>query len=389
MHTSSYVIRFLTVLLLQVPTALVATDEPEAEERSDEAQDEVQTGFQWMLFPTFKGNSDAGFIYGAQLAMIDYADGKEPFNWEFRLKLNHSTKNRHQHYLVFDTPHLLPYGLRYALELEVLHINDANYFGIGNETTFDEDTPDLYQFRLTEPRLQTHIRKELYDPIFVVGGAAASFSWVRADPTSLLAIERPIGWEGGRSISGLIGAGVDTRDNEIVTRKGVYAEIYSRFALTPLAETSWFGGGIYQASYWSPFVDWIVIGQRLMFEALGGTPPVTEMMRMGGTKNFRALGGVFSHRGFAENRFIGPTKGLANFEIRAYFSPLFQHLVFGAGPFLDASRVFDGSGTFFKVWHVSSGGEFTINWKESFLFRLDYAVSSEGGEFYIEGRHLF
>ncbi len=383
MYTSSFAIGLLLALSLPASIALAAEPDVAVDE------DEVRVGLDWLVFPTFKGSSDAGFVYGAQLAMIDYGSGVEPFNWELRLKLNHSTKNRHQHYLIFDTPHLLPLGLRYYLEVEVLHIQDANYFGIGNETTFDADTPELYRFRLTEPRVQTYVRRELYEPIFVVGGAAISFSSVRADPNSLLAQEAPVGWDGGRSVSGLIGAGIDTRDSEIVTRKGIYAEIYSRFALTPLAETSWFGGGFYEASYWSPFVDWIVFGQRLMFEALGGTPPVTEMMRMGGTRNFRGIGGVFSQRGFAENRFVGATKGLANFELRGYFTPVFKHLVFGAGPFFDVSRVFDGSGDFFKVWHVSSGGEFTINWKESFLFRLDYAVSSEGGEFYIEGRHIF
>lgn len=381
-------LRLLIGLLIGL--ALLPGSSAFADEKGDDAtEDELRTGFEWFAFPTFKGNSDAGFIYGGQLAMIDYADGDEPFAWEFRLKLNHSTKNRHQHFLIFDTPHLLPGNLRYYLQLEVLHIADANYFGIGNETVRDEELPDLYRFQLTEPRLQTHVLRELYKRVFVVGGVSVGFSWVSAEPDSLLAIEQPVGSEGGRSIAGLIGAGIDTRDNEIVTREGVYAELYSRFALTPLAETSWFGGGIYQTSYWSPLVDWIVFGQRLMFEVLGGTPPVTEMMRIGGTRNFRGLGGVFSQRGFAENRFIGTTKGLANFEIRAYFPPLFKHLVFGAGPFLDVSRVFDGSGSFFRVWHVASGGEFTINWRESFLFRLDYAVSSEGGEFYIEGRHLF
>lgn len=377
-----YFRRSLSFAILTLVVAVLSTQPAWAE------SDEQRTGLEWLVFPIFKGNSDAGFIYGAQLAMIDYADGKEPFAWDLRLKLNHSTKNRHRHFLVFDTPHLLPYDLRYFLQAEFLHIRDANYFGIGNETTKNEDNPDFNRYTLTEPRLQTHVRKILYKPVFAFGGVSLSFSQIRAAPISKLAMDQPIGWEGGRTVAGLIGAGIDTRDSEIVPRSGVFTEVYSRFALTPLSQYSWFGGGFTEAAYWAP-VDWIVVGQRVMFEALGGTVPVTEMMRIGGMRNFRAIGGVFSHRGFSENRFIGPVKGLANIEVRGYFTPLFEHLVFGAGPFLDVSRVFDGTGNPFKVWHVSSGGEFTINWKESFLFRLDYAVSSEGGEFYIEGRHIF
>lgn len=353
------------------------------------AQEEGETGLQWAVLPAFKGSTDAGLVYGAQLLMLHYGTSDEdPFRWELQLKLNHSTKNRHHHFLRFDTPTLLPFGLRYVVEVEALHIHDANYFGIGNESQRDGVDRALTRFRLTEPRVQTYIRRELYRPVFVVGGVTFAHSAVRAAEGTLLARDQPEGWDGSTGLAGIVAAGVDTRDHEIVPRRGLFVELYSRFALTPLSDTSWFAAGAYQAAYWSP-VDWIVLGQRVMFEALGGTPPVTELMRLGGTYSFRGLGGVNSHRGYAENRFIGANKGLANFEIRGYFPPLFEHLVLGAGPFVDVSRVFDGSGNILETWHFSSGGEFTVRWKESFVFRLDYAVSREGGEFYLESRHMF
>ncbi len=354
------------------------------------AEEEDLEGLEWLAFPTFKANSDAGFIAGAQLQMVDYDDGElEPFQWEMRLKLNVGFKpgaRRQEHFFVFDTPHLLPAELRFFLQAEFLQIPDARYYGIGNETV-PLDPPERNEFHLTEPRVQSHVRRAI-GPVDAFGGLTFSYAWMRAEPTSLLAQQFPLGAEGGRNFSGLIGVMYDSRDSEIVPRDGLHAEVYSRFALTPLSEYSWFGGGISEAFFYSP-AEWIVFGQRLMFEALGGTVPVTEMYRIGGTRNFRGIGGVFSHRGFKEGRFIGPIKGLTNFEIRGYFDPIFGHLRLGAGPFVDVSRVFDGSGDFGKIWHVSSGGEFTINWKETFLFRLDYAVSPEGGEFYIEGRHMF
>lgn len=351
--------------------------------------DEARRGLEWLAFPTFKGNSDAGFIAGAQLGMIDYGDALVPFEWELRLKANVGFKpgaRRQEHFLVFDTPHLLPNKLRFYLEAEFIQIPDANYYGIGNETVRAQSEA-FNEFALTEPRVQTHVRREL-GPVQAFGGVTVGFASMEAQPGTLLAAQQPVGFEGGRNVTGLVGVGYDTRDNEIVTRKGVYSEVYSRFALTPLSEYAWFGGGITEAAFWAP-IDWIVLGQRVMFEALGGAVPLSEMYRIGGTRNVRGIGGVFSQRGFKEGRFIGPIKGLANFEIRGYFEPIFKHLVLGAGPFLDVSRVFDGTGNLARVWHLSSGGEFTVNWKESFLFRLDYAVSKEGGEFYIEGRHIF
>ncbi|MDX1747192.1 MAG: hypothetical protein R3324_14745, partial [Halobacteriales archaeon] len=263
---------------------------------------------------------------------------------------------------------------------------DANYFGLGNETRVVEDSR-FHRFSLTEPRFQMQLRRDVA-ALFVAGGVVLSLPVVEASDDSLLARDRPVGWRGGRHLSGLMAVGVDTRDDEVVPRSGVFAEAYSRFSLAPISDTSWYGLGVMEATYWSP-VEWLVFAQRIMLEALDGDVPVTELMRIGGTRNFRAIGGVFSQRGYPENRFLGPVRGLGNVEIRGYLPPVFGHLRFGGGPFAGISRVFDGSGDLLQTWHPSVGGEVTIGWKKSFLFRIDYAVSPEGDEFYIEGRHLF
>jgi hypothetical protein len=372
----SLVTTVLAVLLLGLPVPVTAEEPAEAE----------QVGLDWVAFPTFKGNSDAGFVYGARLEMIEYGDGStDPFEWALRMELNHSTKNRHEHFFSLEAPGWLENG-RIFLQANVLHIDDANYFGIGNETERADDLA-FNRFSLTEPRLQMQLRHDLR-PLFATGGVVVSLPTTVTEPMSLLALQRPTGWEGGRHVSGVVAFGIDTRDNEIVPRRGVFAELYSRISLTPLSDESWWGGGLSESTYWAP-VDWLVFAQRVMFEALDGDVPVTEMMRIGGTRNFRAIGGVYSQRGYAENRFIGSRRAIANAEVRGYLPPVLGHLVLGGGPFGALSRVFDGSGTLLETWHPSAGGEVTIGWKKSFLFRVDYAVSDEGGEFYIEGRHMF
>lgn len=55
---------------------------------------------------------------------------------------------------------------------------------------------------------------------------------------------------------------------------------------------------------------------------------------------------------------------------------------------MDVSRV-SGAGALWEGWRPSGGLEVSIGWKESFLFRMDYAVSAEDRLFYIAGRHLF
>jgi hypothetical protein len=378
--------RHLLITVWAVAAVLCAEPAVAAADEEADAEPEEAVGMDWVAFPTFKGNSDAGFVYGARLEIVDHADGSfDPFAWELRMELNHSTKNRHEHFLSLDAPAWVN-GARFFLQAEVLHIDDANYFGIGNETSPATDPGDN-DFSLTEPRIQLQLRRDLR-MLFATAGVILSLPTTEAAEGSLLEEERPAGWRGGRHLSGVAAFGIDTRDNEIVPRNGVFAEVYSRFAIAPISDYSWYGGGISESTYWAP-VDWLVFAQRIMFEALAGTVPVTEMMRIGGTRNFRAIGGVYSQRGYVENRFIGPIRGIANAEIRGYLPPVFGHLVIGGGPFAGVSRVFDGSGTLAETWHPSAGGEVTIGWKKSFLFRIDYAVSPEGGEFYIEGRHLF
>lgn len=345
-------------------------------------------GLSWIMFPLFKGNDDAGFIYGAQTALVWEDPEAAPYLWESRLKLRLSTTGRHDHIWLFDAPDLLGSDFRITSRATFQRIDDANYFGVGNDTAFVESDRNRYGF--TEFRAELYVRRELGRNLYLGAGAAFANTQVDAASNTLLAQESPRGIDGGIGAVTLLYAGYDSRDHDIVPTDGALTEVYLKQSNPGLGSTHGYVGlGINQQLYLSP-LPWLVLAQRFMAEDLSGEVPFYELGRIGGSTNFPGLGGVFSQRGFVEQRFIGETKLLSNSEARAYFPPLWEKLVLGVGAFVDVSRVMDaGEVAFWRDLHPAVGAEFSVSWDKLFVFRVDYAVSEEGGLFYIEGRHIF
>ena len=351
-----------------------------------EAQEEVREGLDWVSIPLLKFNDDAGFVYGAKLELVDFDPDVEPFAWNLELKLLHSTKNRHEHRALVDVPRIGGSAWRLTSRAEVLHIDDANFFGLGNDSTNTEDAA-LHLFQLTEARARVVMRRPISGALFVAAGLTANLTLVDVEETSLLALDPPEGAEGGTGLGVVLSLGHDSRDDELVPRRGAFLELYTKGAALPSQGSFFFGAGAVAQLYVSP-ASWLVLAQRLMVETLFGDVPFYEAARMGGSVDFLALGGVYSQRGFVEGRFAGRDKILSNSEARVLFPPLWERLLLGVGLFADLSRVLD-SPDFFAGLHPSAGAALYINWDNAFVFRVEEALSEEGALFYIEGRYLF
>src|SRR5687767_5971382 len=115
-------------------------------------------GIDWLVLPILQCNDDAGLIYGAHFPLVDYGPGLDPYDWYFEIKLRHSTKNRHEHFLLLDLQQTLP--ARFTLRAEFLRIDDANYFGLARTDQLADNESKHFQYRLTEPRIQTLLSKK-------------------------------------------------------------------------------------------------------------------------------------------------------------------------------------------------------------------------------------
>ncbi len=350
--------------------------------------EEPPPDFDWLAVPVLKFNDDIGLMYGVHTLFKEYGDDGE-FDWFLEIKLRHSTKNRHEHWLYFDMPAF--FGLRLFVLTEVLRIDDANYFGIANVERLDEPSDPYNQYRLTEPRVQTFLSDDLDDTWRWGFGLTFAYTDTRFIDTSRLAAERPTGFDGGHSLIGLAALVHDGRDDELRPSSGQYLQLYAKAATRPLGSSFSFQGvGVETSIYFSPFANFVYAG-RLMVESVGGDVPFYELARIGGGRSAFGLGGVFTQRGFAESRFIGKHKALTNQELRYYFPAIFDLLSFGVGGFVDVSLVADGASV--ADWpgrlRPSVGAELTAKWKDLVVVRADLGFSNEETVFYIEGRHLF
>lgn len=349
----------------------------------------TSTGIEWLVLPIFQFNDDAGLIYGLHFPIVNRDQGPEPYAWYFEIKLRHSTKNRHEHFLLFDTHRF--FGLRLTVRADVLHIDTANYFGLARTERLPNPEDPRFRYRLTEPRVQTWLTQKFAGDFLWGAGLTVNLTRTRYAPDSELALAQPLGIDGGRGLIGLFTLAYDSRDNELVPRQGWFIEAYAKAATRPLgSSTSFQGVGLNAQTYYALF-PWLVFAQRIALEDLGGQVPFYEQNRIGGRTNVFGLGGVFSQRGFLEARFTGRSKALSNSELRLYFPKLFDLIAFGLGAFVDVSAVLDGARLSELPDRLapSFGGEIHVKWLELILFRIDVGVSREGVLTYIEGRHLF
>lgn len=351
---------------------------------------EVHRGLDWLVVPVLKYNDDIGVMYGLHTVLKEYGDDDDPsFDWFLEVKLRHSTKNRHEHWIYFDMPTFL--GARLWLLGEFLRIDDANYFGVANIDHIDEPADESFQYRLTEPRLQTLLSDDLVHGWRWGVGLSFAYTATHYEPTSRLAAERPVGIDGGHLLIGKLALVRDTRDEELRPSSGHYVELYAKAATRPLGSSfSYQGIGAEGRVYFSPLPK-LVYAARLMVESLGGEVPFYELARIGGSRTAFGLGGVFTQRGFAESRFIGEDKALTNHELRYYFPPILDLLSLGLGAFLDVSLVVDGADASELVGRLrpSGGVELSAQWKDLVVVRVDLGFSDEERIFYVEGRHLF
>lgn len=373
-------------VLLAIATATTALGPTST---ATEAPD-AHLGVEWLVLPIVQFNDDAGFIYGLHFPLIDYGDGDaKPYRWALELKLRHSTRNRHEHYLWLDLQDVL--GLRVTARATFLRIADANYFGIADTRVLADPTAKTYHYLLTEPRVQLHVSQRFSGDFVWGAGLGLSETSTELDPTSQLARERPLGVDGGRALQLLATLAYDTRDDELVPTEGTYVELYAKLAPALLGSTFTFGGaGLAAHAYASPLAH-LVFAQRLLAETLAGDVPFYELGRIGGSTNVFGLGGVFTQRGVLESRAIGRHKLLSNSEVRYYFPTLFRRITLGLGAFVDVSLVLDDATAreLGRRLRPSAGGELSVKWKDLVLFRVDVGASAEGPLIYVEGRHLF
>lgn len=272
------------------------------------------------------------------------------------------------------------------------------YYGIGDASPLPPAGLDVRQteYRRIHPTLSAEGQLAVARHVFLVLGNFYTHNWLAVPAGGTLEGDRVAGPPDVQALLGGFGAhGVelaevgleyDSRDNEIVTRHGMFHALKLRYS--PRVE-SWLPYAYGQIDltlrgYTTPIPRWLTLSARLVGDALLGSPPFYELARFDETP---AIGGVNAVRGVPAQRYYGKVKVFGNLEARSEVYPFHvgsKPLVLGVAAFLDAGRVWtelgrshpalDGTGLGLKY---GIGGGLRLQQGQTFLVRVDVAWSPD------------
>ncbi|RZS95266.1 Omp85 family outer membrane protein [Cecembia calidifontis] len=195
----------------------------------------------------------------------------------------------------------------------------------------------------------------------------------------------------------------DTRDLEPDPSKGVFLQYSHEYSAPWLGSQFNFNKFMLQGQFIHTFHRWKNERNRLTFAGLAAFghifgPRINfiemwDLSSQAEAGGILVLGGGRSVRGFREARFLAPTVGLVNLEMRARlhdFNAFNQHFALGLTPFYDFGTVWEGlSDVQLNNFRGAPGIGGRIAWNQSTILRLDYAQSREGGQFFFGFGHIF
>jgi hypothetical protein len=195
----------------------------------------------------------------------------------------------------------------------------------------------------------------------------------------------------------------DTRDYEPDPSKGVFLQYSHEYSAPWLGSNFNFNKFMLQGQFFHPLLSWREDKSRLTFAGLmafgyifGPNINFIEMWDLSSQAEaggILVMGGERSLRGFREARFLAPTAGLINLELRSRlydFRFLRQYFNLGINTFYDLGTVWNSPREItLRDWRAAPGIGLRLAWNQSTILRLDHARSQEGGQTFFGFGHIF
>ena len=348
----------------------------------------------WLALPIASYNSDDG-LAGGVVVQAQWLGKVAPYKAALGAQVLFSTAGVQSHYLRLDVPRLFGSPLRLWVGAEFHKELNAPYYGLGNNTSSDLALhPELFgnhPFSYLRRYPQASLAFTL--PFSDSGVRLSAFVrylrlHIEEYDGSLLALQKPVGSEGGEELSFGFGVLLDRRKGEAMPTEGYLLEAALRGSQRGMASEHSYLGGTARAMGFVPIGSRVVFATRLVADALTPGTPIFELARFGGVDPLEGVGGERSVRGIPKARFIGRVKALATAEVRIRVADarlLDRRVSFGTVAFFDTGRVWQllgNDGAFFD-FHSGYGGGLRVYHRE-FVLRLDVGTSAErAANFYI------
>lgn len=337
------------------------------------------------LVPVAGYSSDIGLMGGILYSRYDYTGNIPPFNNYIKSTGVISTKGFVKIEGLYEKTRTFNRNIRSSYQLFFSRLANNNFFGIGNNSTYNEQLWDneYYFFESINLSLDLAFRKPLYKDVDshfdLLGGLGTGYQipYVRQDNSSFNQI-MPNGSEGG--FVNYLSAGFvwENRDNEFDPQAGNRAQLKIRFAPKYLSEYALTTFKLDLRQYFYVF-DFLTIANRLQARHAAGNVPYWELS---------TLGDDYSLRGYPLNRFQGNSSISYNLELRSWMFTFPEYAVkIGVHLFTDAGRVFTGEDDAADLFEgykqtVGIGGALSL-FNPDFILRGEMGFSDDVSRIYV------
>ena len=340
--------------------------------------------------------SDVGLIGAIAISRFRYHPSVSPFVSLTELRLQASTKAYLDFRVLYEKTETLgrPIRSRWIVHAE-RHPFD-NYFGIGNQTKFDQTKWDDRYYFYDVMRVGFHWRgrNTIFRPensigrLDLTGIAGVRYEQPVENQENLINDDLPVGIKGGWTNA--IGAGIiwENRDSEFAATKGNRFELTGRWAPRfllsdyPMVSVS----ADFRQFFTLP-VPWLqpVLAMRVAGSQAFGTIPYWDLPY---------LGDELTLRGYPIFRFRGDAALFYNIELRSWiYRHPFLEFKLGVHAFHDSGRVFsddDGFRELIRDYHRTfGGGVATALFTPDFILRIDAGFSDELYRLYMNIGYMF
>jgi hypothetical protein len=351
-------------------------------------------------FPIIGGNTDIGVQFGGAGTLTRFHDDVRPYRWNIDLLLSASIKSdsngtrlvQQSHVLRLDAPNLFGGRVRIDTRGSFQRTVNAGYYGIGNDSSAavppGADGPGRrYQYLQQEGRVRAISRVKTGTFVDLALGANVRYESPSTYVASKLAEDAgPVLGTHPNGLAGLaIGAMVDTRDSEFVTRSGIFYQVGVGYTVGANEDVRYANTSAVLAHY-APLVGPFTFANRFVASFEDGRVPFYDLQQGGTFESQNLLGGESGVRGVPQGRYGGLVKVITNVEIRSTlprFVVLKQRVRLGTTTFFDAGRVWSGysldparDGLKLGLKYGVGAGAF-LQWGEAAIFRIEVAYSPD------------
>lgn len=308
--------------------------------------------------------------------------GERPFRFSLITQIYATTGGYQDHSLQWDVPGIGGSSLRWSGRARYLRWTRAGYYGIGNDTPLSDEGIEVNLWESFRPNVSNTLRIGVGPGDWEVYGSALIVAQgVEAATETRLALEQPVGFDGGTLATLTLGLFHDTRDDEIDPSTGHTLD-YAVYGSAPVIGSSYTYAGIHAAIRgFAPIRPSLVAAGHALVEAATPGEPFFQQAQLDGL-SLGATGGRYLLRGLAEERLRGNGVAALQGELRWTFADTvwFKSLELGwmLVPFVDAGRVWTWSEPRVRLDpHLTGGGGLRINVEGLLVLRGDVGLALE------------